>query len=112
MSSSHRDTDAAAAKVAHGVTDALHTLATEPSLGLYYVMDHAQRAIPCIVDHKQQLRQCGGQLRGADLDAGYALDTFEVGLSDSTMRTFGNIAAIAADVNARRAAALGRPPGR
>ena len=36
---------AAAEKLTIGLTECVHTLANEPSLGLYYVCEHIQRAV-------------------------------------------------------------------
>ena len=71
MASSSRDA-AAADKLTVSLTECVHTLANEPSLGLYYVCEHIQRAVPALVGHKQEVAQAGEQLHGADLDAAFA----------------------------------------
>ena len=49
--------------------ETLHTLANEPSLGLYYVTDHVQRSVPNLVAGKQELCRLTELVKGADIDA-------------------------------------------
>ena len=86
---------ASAVKVAAGVTDTLHTLANEPSLGMYYVMEHIQRATPSLIGDKQGIVQSGDALHGADTDAAFALEDMALATSTSTRTTFERIAQLA-----------------
>ena len=97
---------AAAETVVTGVTDCMHTLANEPSLGLYFVMEHIQRSTPSLVDDKQQVAQSGQVLQGANLDAGFALD--ELTLATSSAGIFGRIDTLVEAAAAREAAKVGR----
>ena len=49
MASSSKDVEAAAQKLCTHYTDAATTLFNEPSLGLYYVVEHVQRSVPALV---------------------------------------------------------------
>ena len=95
---------AAAEKVCNSVTDSLRTLANEPSVGLYYVVEHIQRSVPALAADKAALSQVATTLRGADLDAGYALDDMREATSGGTQNALANVAKMAA----RTAATLSR----
>ena len=43
--STSKETEAAATRLSTSFTDAASTLFNEPSLGLYYVVEHVQRAV-------------------------------------------------------------------
>ena len=86
---------AEATRACAGVTDCLHTLANEPSLGLYYVMEHIQRSVPALVADKTALQQAAESLRGADLDAGFALDDMMAATAGGTQRALANTARLA-----------------
>ena len=89
--------DAATAdKACASVTECFHTLANEPSLGLYYVMEHIQRSVPALVADKASLHQASEALRGADLDAGYALDDMTAATAGGTQSALANTARLAA----------------
>ena len=83
----------AADVVCAGVTECFQTLTNEPSLGLYYVMEHIQRTTPNLIRDKQQVGRSGQLLHGADLDAGFALD--ELTLATSSADIFKRAAALA-----------------
>ena len=68
------DTAQKVVKLSANATDYLHTLANEPSLGLYYVMEHIHRSVPNLVAAKTELHGKCEQLRGADTDAGFSLE--------------------------------------
>ena len=108
--------DAAAAdKACSGVTDCFHTLANEPSLGLYYVMEHIQRSVPALVADKAALSSATESLKGADLDAGFALEDMTAATSGGTQSALANtarLAAISTSLAARRGAAHGDDPRR
>ena len=94
--------DAAAAdKLTAGLTECVHTLANEPSLGLYYVCEHIQRAVPALVGHKQEVAKAGGQLHGADLDAAFAQEQMASAVSADTQRVFDSIQRLAASAAER-----------
>ena len=63
MASSSKDVEAAAQKLCTHYTDAATTLFNEPSLGLYYVVEHVQRGVPALVAVKQAVRAQGEQLK-------------------------------------------------
>lgn len=86
----------AADRACAGVTDCLHTLANEPSLGLYYVIEHIQRSVPALVADKAALNEAAEALRGADLDAGFALEDMALATAGGTQRALGNTARLAA----------------
>ena len=89
--------DAATAdKACSGVTECFHTLANEPSLGLYYVMEHIQRSTPALVADKTSLRQAREAMMGADLDAGYALEDMTAATAGGTQSALANTARLAA----------------
>ena len=60
---------AAAEKVCTSVTESLRTLANEPSVGLYYVVEHIQ--LGCTAADKAA-QPSSNHPASADLDAGYA----------------------------------------
>ena len=94
--------DAAAAdKLTTGLTECVHTLANEPSLGLYYVCEHIQRAVPALVGHKQELAKAGGQLHGVDLDAAFAQEQVASAVSADVQRIFDSIQRLAASAAER-----------
>ena len=95
MASSSRDA-AAADKLTVSLTECVHTLANEPSLGLYYVCEHIQRAVPALVGHKQEVAQAGEQLHGADLDAAFAQEQMASAVSADTQSVFDSIQRLAA----------------
>lgn len=101
----------AAASTCNGATDALHTLANEPSLGLYYVVEHIQRSLPALVADKVALNAATERLRGLDLDAGYALEDMRAATSGGTSSALHNIASMARRTAARRTpeAAVAQP---
>ena len=53
---------AASDRLGSKATETVHTLANEPSLGIYYVMEHIQRSVPELVACKQQTVWCKQQL--------------------------------------------------
>ena len=87
---------AATEKACAGVSDCFHTLANEPSLGLYYVMEHIQRSVPALVADKAALRQASETFSGANLDAGFALDDMTMATSGGTQSALANTARLAA----------------
>ena len=91
-----------------GVTDVFHTLANEPSLGLYYVVEHIQRSVPALVADKVALNQASEALQGADLDAGFALEDMTAATAGSTQRALATTAALVARSTSLLAAALRR----
>ena len=84
------------ATVCSGVTGTLHTLANEPSVGLYYVVEHIQRSVPALVADKVIHRQTAEALHGADLDAGFALEDMTAATSGTTQQALSSIARMAA----------------
>ena len=87
MASSSKDVEAAAQKLCTHYTDAATTLFNEPSLGLYYVVEHVQRGVPALVAVKQAVRAQGEQLQGAETDAAFALANMEAATSAGTLGT-------------------------
>lgn len=83
MAASAREAQAAE-KMCRGVSECMGTLANEPSLGLYYVMEHIQRSTPTLIANRQQVAQKTDALHGAFLDASYALDELTLVTSSST----------------------------
>ena len=77
------------------VTDVMHTLANEPSLGIYYVIEHIQRAVPALVEDKVQLAAAAEACKGAGLDAGFALEDMTAATSGSTLSALQNVARLA-----------------
>ena len=98
----------AADRAVAGVTDCFHTLANEPSLGLYYVVEHIQRSVPALVADKAALSQATDALQGADLDAGFALEDMTAATAGGTQRALANTAALAARSTTLVAAAARR----
>ena len=93
----------AADKVCRGMTDCMTTLANEPSLGLYYVMEHIQRATPNIINNKTEMARSGDLLHGAGLDASYALDELKLATSPACfdiLKRASKLAASAAETRA------------
>ena len=83
-------------------TEALHTLANEPSIGLYYVCEHIQRSVPALVADKAALKQTTEQLQGADLDAGYALEDMKAATDGRAVSALANVEAMASALARRR----------
>lgn len=90
----------AAEQLSASATAFAHTLANEPSVGLYYVAEHVQRSVPELVEAKRELAQGAERLRGADLDAGFDLEDMALATSGGTQRALSNAIALA----------RGRPP--
>lgn len=99
--------EAGAEKVCSGTNSVLHSLANEPTLGLYYVVDHVQRSGPQLVETKRELQRSTEALRSAELDAGYALENMRVATNGRALRSFENASASAATA-AAAAEALAR----
>ena len=95
--------DKVADKVAAGASDYVHTVANEPSLGLYYVMEHIQRSVPTVVGLKRELTRAGDELHGADLDAAFAQEQMRAAVSEDTHSTLARAAALAAAAQTRAA---------
>ena len=95
---------AAADKVATGLSECVHTVANEPSLGLYYVMEHIQRSVPAVVGIKRDLASQRERLEGADLDAAFAQEQLRAAVSDNTRQTLTRAAKLAVEA-AQKAAA-------
>ena len=95
MASSSKDVEAAAQKLCTHYTDAATTLFNEPSLGLYYVVEHVQRGVPALVAIKQAVRAQGEQLQGAETDAAFALANMEAATSAGTLGTFDRVEKLA-----------------
>ena len=87
--------DAASRKACAGVTEVFHTLANEPSLGLYYVMEHIQRAVPALVADKQQLNSAADDFGGIGMDARFAVEDMTMATSGVTSRTLDNVLRLA-----------------
>ena len=88
----NRELRQASERLATSTTGLLHNLAHEPSVGLYYVVEHIQRSVPALVADKVALRHASEQLRGAALDAGYALEDMSVATSGGTLASLKNTA--------------------
>lgn len=88
----NRELRQASERVATSLTGLIHNLAHEPSVGLYYVVEHIQRSVPALVADKVALRHASEQLRGAALDAGYALEDMSVATSGGTLASLKNTA--------------------
>jgi len=95
MSSASKEA-AAADKLSAGVTECVHTLSNEPSLGLYYVCEHIQRAVPSLVTNKTEVAKAGEQLQGVDLDAKFSQEQMASATSEETQRVFNSIQKLAA----------------
>ena len=87
--------------VCAGVTDCFHTLANEPSLGLYYVVEHIQRSVPALVADKAALNKATEAMRGIDLDAGFDLSDLTAATAGGTQRSLANTALLARDIAAK-----------
>ena len=88
-------TSASADRACAAVTDVLHTLANEPSVGLYYVCEHIQRSVPALVSDKEQMRTTTNAVKGADLDAGFAMQDLSAATDGGTQRALANTAKLA-----------------
>lgn len=80
-----------AANWCNGVSSVSHQLANEPSLGLYYVVEHIQRSVPALVSDKKELQRAAERLRGSDLDAGFALEDMTAATAGGTQRALTNV---------------------
>ena len=89
--------DKVADKVAAGASDYVHTVANEPSLGLYYVMEHIQRSVTAIVSIKRDLASHRERMEGADLDAAFAQQQLHAAVSDDTRQILTRAAKLAAE---------------
>ena len=93
----------AAEKVATGLSECVHTVANEPSLGLYYVMEHIQRSVPAVVGIKRDLASQRERLEGADLDAAFAQEQLHAAVSDDTKQILTRAAKLAAEASQKAA---------
>ena len=98
-----------AEKICGNVSETLHTLANEPSLGLYYVTDHVQRSVPNLVAGKQELCRLTELVKGADIDAGFGLENMRAATAGSTVRRFENVQRLASAAAACARAAPREP---
>jgi len=87
---------AAADRLCTSTTDVLHTLANEPSVGLYYVSEHIQRSVPGLLADKAVIEQAGERLRGVELDTGFALEEMQQSSSGGTLSALANAAQLMA----------------
>jgi hypothetical protein len=83
-------------KFCSGVTDVMHTLSNEPSVGLYYVCEHIQRSVPALVADKVRVHEATDALRGAERDANFALDEIRASTSENTRHSLSEVARLAA----------------
>ena len=83
--------DTASRRACAEVTEVFHTLANEPSVGLYYVTEHIQRSVPTLVAEKQQLNQAAEGFQGAGLDASFALHELTAATSGSVSGALENV---------------------
>ena len=90
-------------KVCNGVTECMTTLMNEPSLGLYYVMEHIQRSTPNLIADKQAMTHSGELLHGAHLDASYALDELTLATAPTSFNIFKRVTALAESAAATQA---------
>ena len=81
----------AADRVCSGVTESLRRLGNEPSLGLYYVMEHIQRSVPALVSDKATMSEVTSTLKGVNLDASYALQDMDAISSGATLNALKNV---------------------
>jgi hypothetical protein len=98
-----------AEKVCGNVSETLHTLANEPSLGLYYVADHVQRSVPQLVASKQELCRTTELVKGADVDAGFGLENMRAATASDTVRRFESVERLASAAADRARAAPSAP---
>ncbi len=91
-------------RVCSGISDYLHTLANEPSVGLYYVHDHIQRSVPALVASKAELIKVGEQLRGMEHDARLDAADLRSAIDGDTLSTLQNVRALALAAAAKASA--------
>ena len=94
------DLPAAAEQLCASVTGYAHTLANEPSVGLYYIVEHIQRSVPSLVETKRELTRDAERLRGVELDAGFDLEDMALATSGGALRALANSAALARSATA------------
>jgi len=73
------------------ISEYLHLLANEPSIGLYHVQEHIRRSVPKLVQMKTDLKQKCQVIDEASFDVDYTLLTVK---SLHGMTTFGNVKAV------------------
>lgn len=95
-------TSRAATATCNGVNEIMYTLANEPSVGLYYVVEHIQRSLPALVADKATLNSATEQLQGVDLDAGFALEDIRAVTSGGTSSALSHVTVMARNAAERQ----------
>lgn len=72
-------------------SDTLQKLANEPSLGLYYVVEHIQRSVPKLVADKVKLQKATESATGVALDAQFAMEELDAAASGATQSSLANV---------------------
>ena len=80
-----------AERLTTATSDTLQTLANEPSLGLYYVVEHIQRSVPKLVADKATLQKATEAAKGVGLDAQFAVEELDAAVSGATQASLANV---------------------
>lgn len=80
-----------AERLTTATSDTLQTLANEPSLGLYYVVEHIQRSVPKLVADKATLQKATDAAKGVGLDAQFAIEELDAAVSGATQASLANV---------------------
>ena len=90
-----------AERFAASASETVQMLANEPSMGLYYVMEHVQRSVPTLAADKAQLRKAAEAARGIETDARFALDELDSAVSGAAQSALANTLRLAKSSAAR-----------
>ncbi|XP_065830491.1 uncharacterized protein [Oscarella lobularis] len=64
-------------QVSDKVSECLHIVANEPSLGLYRLQEHVRRSVPALVSVKKEVNGAKEKVQGLVYDAEYGIKTLE-----------------------------------
>ena len=71
------ETDVKVTKVADKLSETVHLMLNDPSMGLYRIQEHVKRSVPTLVEKKVELQNLQTNIQGASYDLDYSLKTVQ-----------------------------------
>ena len=87
--SSYRELEVKSKRCCDGINKSLHTIANEPSLGLYRIQQHVRKTLPKLTDCTHSIDVSRKELNGMVYDTEFSVNTVKE-ISESAV-TFKNI---------------------
>ncbi|XP_028411329.1 BLOC-1-related complex subunit 8 homolog isoform X3 [Dendronephthya gigantea] len=69
------ETDVKVAKVTDKMSETVHLMLNDPSMGLYRIQEHVKRSVPTLVEKKVELQSLQSNIQGATYDLDYSFKT-------------------------------------